>query len=296
MVATKVATIFMSAALPVYSYDLEPTITEKTEMHILITGAAGDVGGRLRKLLKGVYPRIRLSDIRKPANLAADEDFIAADLADYSQVETITAGIDGIIHLGGHSIEGSWDAIHKANIVGCYNLFEAAYRAGVKRVVFASSNHAVGFYPRDQKIGVNVTLRPDSRYGVSKAFGEAVGALYADKHGLRVTCVRIGNVNDMPLDKRRLSIWIKPEDLAQLVRIGLEHPDIRFEVFYGSSDNNAGWWDNSNARRFGYRPQFRSQDFEAQALTEQAKLPADPIGDRFQGGPFCSDEYDADRK
>ena len=93
---------------------------------------------------------------------------------------------------------------------------------------------------------------------------------------------RIGNVNDMPLDKRRLSIWIKPEDLAQLVRIGLEHPDIRFEVFYGASDNDASWWDNSNARRFGYRPQFRSQDFQAQALAEQAKLPADPIGDRLR--------------
>ncbi len=147
--------------------------------------------------------------------------------------KSITAGIDGIVHLGGHSNEGPWDTIHKANIVGCYNLFEAAYRAGVKRVVFASSNHAVGFYPRDQKIGVNVTLRPDSRYGVSKAFGEAVGALYADKHGLRVTCIRIGYVNDIPLDRRWLSIWIKPEDFLQLVRIGLEHPDIRFDIFYG---------------------------------------------------------------
>lgn len=264
-------------------------------MHILITGAAGDVGTRLRRLLKGAYPRIRTSDIRKPTDLEADEEFIAADLADYREVEKITTGIDGIVHLGGHSVEGPWDTIHKSNIVGCYNLFEAAYRTGVKRVVFASSNHAVGFYPRGQKIGVDVTVRPDSRYGVSKAFGEAVGALYADKHGLRVTCIRIGNVNDKPLDKRRLSIWVKPEDLTQLVRIGLEHPDISFEVFYGSSDNAAGWWDNSNARRFGYRPQFRSEDFRAEAMAEQAKLPADPIGDQFQGGPFCSHEYDADR-
>jgi uronate dehydrogenase len=260
---------------------------------ILITGAAGDVGTRLRKLFKGVYPHIRTSDIRKPADLGPDEEFIAADLADYGQVQTITAGIDGIVHLGGHSIEGPWETIHKSNIVGCYNLFEAAYRSGVKRVVFASSNHAVGFYPRDKKIGVDVTVRPDSRYGVSKAFGEALGALYADKHGLRVTCIRIGNVNDKPLDKRRLSIWIKPEDLAQLIRIGLEHRDIRFEIFYGSSSNQAGWWDNSNAQRFGYRPQFRSEDFRAEAMAAQVKLPDDAIGDRFQGGPFCSDEYDA---
>ena len=261
---------------------------------ILITGAAGDVGTRLRKLLKGVYS-LRVSDIRKPADLGADDEFVAADLGDYEQTKQITAGIDGIVHLGGYSVEGPWETIHKSNIVGCYNLFEAAYRSGVKRVVFASSNHAVGFYPRDRKIGVDVTLRPDSRYGVSKAFGEAVGALYADKHGLRVTCIRIGNVNDKPLDKRRLSIWVKPEDLAQLIRIGLEHPDIRFEIFYGASDNEAGWWDNSNARRFGYRPQFRSEDFREEAMAAQAKLPADPIGDRFQGGPFCSDEYDADR-
>jgi uronate dehydrogenase len=261
---------------------------------ILITGAAGDVGTRLRKLLKGVYS-LRVSDIRKPADLDADDEFVAADLGDYEQTEQITAGIDGIVHLGGYSVEGPWETIHKSNIVGCYNLFEAAYRSGVKRIVFASSNHAVGFYPRDRKIGVDVTVRPDSRYGVSKAFGEAVGALYADKHGLQVTCIRIGNVGDKPLDKRRLSIWIKPEDLAQLIRIGLEHPDIRFEIFYGASDNAAGWWDNSNARRFGYRPQFRSEDFRDEAMAAQAKLPSDPVGDRFQGGPFCSDEYDADR-
>jgi uronate dehydrogenase len=143
---------------------------------------------------------------------------------------------------------------------------------------------------------VEVTVRPDSRYGVSKAFGEAIGALYADKHGLRVTCIRIGNVNDKPLDRRRLSIWIKPEDLVKLVRIGLEHPDIRFEIFYGASNNEAAWWDNSNARRFGYLPEGRSEEFRAQAMAEQAKLPPDAISDRFQGGPFCSDEYDADRK
>jgi nucleoside-diphosphate-sugar epimerase len=118
---------------------------------ILVTGAAGGIGTRLRKLLKGIYPAIRWSDIRKPDGLANDEDFMAADLAAYAQVERIAAGVDDIVHLGGHSTEGSWDTIHNANIVGCYNVFEAAYRQGVKRVVFASSNHAVGFYPREQR-------------------------------------------------------------------------------------------------------------------------------------------------
>src|SRR5262249_34245888 len=126
-------------------------LNRKIEMHILITGAAGHIGTRLRKLLKGVYPHIRLSDLRSPKDLRLDEEFISADLADYEKVKTITEGIDGIVHLGGHARRGSWDTIHKSNIVGCYNLFEAAYRSGVKRVVFASSNHAVGFYPRERK-------------------------------------------------------------------------------------------------------------------------------------------------
>src|ERR1700686_5110990 len=148
---------------------------------IIITGTAGDIGSRLRKLLKGTYPHIRSSDIRKPAELTADVFFIAADLADYAQVEKIVAGVDGIVHLGGFSVEGPWDTILNANIIGTYNMFEAAYRAKVKRVVFASSNHAVGFYLRDKRIGVNMPVRPDSRYGVGKAFGEAIGAFYADK-------------------------------------------------------------------------------------------------------------------
>ncbi len=263
---------------------------------ILVTGAAGGIGTRLRQMLPAIYPDMRWSDMRTPDDLAVGTDFMRADLAKLDEVEAIVQGVDGIVHLGGFSVEGPWETILSANIVGCRNLFEAAYRANVKRVVFASSNHAVGFYPRDCKIGVDVTVRPDSRYGISKAFGEAIGAFYADKHGLRVTCLRIGNFGDAPLDKRRLSIWLKPEDLVQLIRIGLEHPDIHFEIFYGASDNAAAWWDNSNAHRFGYRPNGRAEDFRAEALAAQAKIAADPVGDRFQGGPFCGDEYDADKR
>src|SRR6202000_1277752 len=117
--------------------------------------------------------------IRAPADLVADPAFIAADLADLAQVEKIVDGVDGIVHLCGESVEQSWDTILNANIIGCYNLSEAARRKKVKRVVFASSTHAVGFYPRQRRIGSNDPVRPDSRYGVSKAFGEAIGALYA---------------------------------------------------------------------------------------------------------------------
>ncbi len=258
---------------------------------VLITGVGGQIGTRLRVLMKGLYPELRLSDLAPPPDLRPDENFVAADLRDMAAVERMVAGIDGIVHLGGVSVERPWDEILGANIAGGYNLFEAARRQGVKRVVFASSNHAVGFYPRSRRIGVDHLVRPDSRYGVSKAFGEALGALYADKYGLRVLCIRIGNVTDKPADRRRLSIWLKPEDLVQLIRIGLEHPDLRYEVVFGASDNARGWWDNAPAYRLGYRPQGRAEDHVAHALAGQKKLAPDPIGDHFEGGPFCSSEF-----
>jgi uronate dehydrogenase len=259
---------------------------------VVVTGAAGGIGTRLRQLLPAVYPSIRWSDRVRPKDLAAHETFVPADLAVMNEVEAAVDGAQGIVHLGGFSTEGPWETILQANIIGCYNLFEAARRRGVERVVFASSNHAIGFYPRQRRIGTEEPVRPDSRYGVSKAFGEALAALYAYKHGLRVTSIRIGNFGEVPVDERRLSIWLKPEDLVQLIRIGLEHPDIRCEIFYGASDNVRGWWDNEAAFRFGYRPQGRGEDHRDAALAAQAKLPPDPVGDWYQGGPYCSDEFD----
>ncbi len=258
---------------------------------VLITGAAGGIGTRTRALLKGVYPELRLSDIVEPADLAADEKFVAAQLSDMDQVERLLEGVDGLIHLGGRSTEDTWEVIHESNIVGTYNLYEAARRQGVKRVVFATSNHAVGFYKRSQTIDGNVATRPDSRYGVSKAFGEALAALYADKHGIGSLCVRIGNVGDVPLDVRRLSIWISPDDMMQLFRIGLEHPDIHYEIVYGASDNERGFWDNSAAYRLGYKPTGKSEDWAEEVVAAEAKLTPDPVGDLYQGGGFASAEY-----
>jgi uronate dehydrogenase len=262
---------------------------------VLLTGAAGDIGQRLRTLLRPIYPQLRLSDLKSPADLRSEEEFVAAELGDLAAVERAVEGCEGIIHLGGHSVEGSWETILNANIIGCRNLFEAARRQGVARVVFASSNHAVGFYPRVKRIGAEVTVRPDTRYGLSKAFGEALGALYADKYGLRVLCLRIGNLGDRPLDQRRLAIWLSPEDLVQLIRIGLEHPDLTYEIFYGASFNERTWWDNSRAYAYGYRPTGRAEDFREQAMAEQAKLAVDPVGDYYQGGSFCSQEFAGDR-
>ena len=261
---------------------------------IVFTGAAGGIGTMIRPLLAPLHPGLVLSDRVTPQDLQPGETFVAADLARPDEVAALVEGADAVLHFGGHSVEGPWETILQANIAGCYTLFEAAWQAGVKRIVFASSNHAVGFYPRRRKIGTNVTVRPDSRYGVSKAFGEALGALYADKHGIGVTCLRIGNVGPRPLDVRRLSIWLHPEDLVQLLGIGLDHPDIRFEILYGASDNEAAWWDNSRAHALGYRPRHRAEDHRAQAEAEQAKIGPDPVGDRFQGGSFCAAEFTND--
>jgi len=249
---------------------------------VLITGAAGDVGTHLRRELAGRY-ELRLSD-RRPLKAQKGEKFLRADISKIADAMKITKGVDAIVHLGGYSVEGPWEAIHKANIVGCYNIFEAARKNKVKRILFATSNHAVGFYRRDQVIDHRVTIKPDGRYGVSKVFGEALGSLYADKYGMEVFLMRIGNVNPQPLDKRRLSIWLSPRDLAQLVSIGIDHPEIRFEVVYGVSGNTRSWYDNSNATRLGYRPQDNAESFSQEVLAREK--PGDPRVEMYQGGVF----------
>ena len=259
---------------------------------ILITGAAGDVGGHLRRELAGRYA-LRLSDIRTVADLSPGEEFIRGDCASLRDMLRVTRGVDAIVHLGGFSVEGPWEVILRANIVGAYQVFEAARRNGVRRLVFASSNHAVGFYDRDETIDHRVYPRPDSRYGVSKVFGEALGSLYAYKYGMEVVCMRIGNVNPRPMDKRRLSIWLSPRDLAQLVSIAIDRPGIRFEIVYGVSGNRRSWYDNANAESLGYRPQDDSENWAEEVLKNE-KPGADPRTEKFQGGTFVLAEDGGD--
>lgn len=259
---------------------------------ILITGAAGDVGSHLRRELAGHYA-LRLSDIRPIARLARGEAFVRGDVARLGDMLRVTKGVDAIVHLGGHSGEGPWKDILRVNITGCYNVFEAARRNGVPRILFATSNHATGFYRRDEKIDHRVYPKPDSRYGLSKVFGEQLGSLYSDRYGMQVFCMRIGNVNPAPVDKRRLSLWLSPRDLAQLVRIGIEHPGIRFEIVYGVSNNRRTWYDNSNAERLGYRPLDDSEPHAAEVLARE-KPSDDPIAETYQGGTFCRAETGGD--
>lgn len=256
---------------------------------VLITGAAGSIGTFLRRELAGVYPELILADLRPIEDLQPGETFLPLDITDQAAFEKACEGVDGILHFAGQAGENTWEDIRAKNIDGVINLFEAARRQGVKRVCFATSNHAVGYYRRDVRIGIDHKVLPDSRYGVSKAFGEAIGAMYAMKYGLGVFMMRIGNVSETPADKRRLSIWLSPRDMAQLCRIGLEHPEIGYEIVYGVSDNDCTFYDNSNAYRLGYKPQDCSEDYAAEVLAAEPQHDPNDPGEIFQGGTFVNE-------
>jgi uronate dehydrogenase len=260
-------------------------------MTILITGAAGIVGKGLRRAFAHGGLRLRLLDRQPIADLAAHEEAVLGDLSDTAALQRAMEGVQAIIHLAGCTTDADIEAQIEGNVRGAWNLFEAARAAGVQRVVFASSHHVVGYYPRQRRIGTEVLLRPDSRYGLTKAFGEQVGALFADKYGLRVMCIRIGFVGDKPVDRRRLSIWSSWRDLAQLVRIGLDHPQLRYAVVYGVSNNTRGFFDNAAAFRLGYRPQDDAEAYAAEVLAEVP--PEDPalVGTHAMGGWGANNEY-----
>jgi uronate dehydrogenase len=189
--------------------------------------------------------------------------------------------------MGGQSVEAPWDVVIAANIVGCINLYEAARKAGTKRIIFASSNHAIGMYPRDQRLDHTTAPRPDSRYGLSKAFGEDLACFYAYKYGLSSLCIRIGSSFPEPKTRRMLSTWQSYDDIVQQVRAGLT-ADYLFEIVYGVSANTRSWWDNDNAERLGYRPADDSERFAAK-VSEIGD--GDPVSDALQGGAFAGQDY-----
>jgi len=250
---------------------------------ILITGAAGAIGSTLRTGLRGHYPLLRFSDIKEMLPVGPDEELVSADLHDYAAVKAVMTGMDCVVHLGGIPREASWQDILAANIIGTYNVFEAARECGVKRVIFASSNHAVGYHRAAQAIGIDVEPRPDSRYGVSKVYGEALGRLYADKHGISIACLRIGSFREKPTDARQLSTWISPRDMVQLVRCCIDAPDFNYLTLYGVSNNTRSRWKNPHAARIGYVPQDNAEAYAA-ALEQKTDTGA---AAEFHGGAFC---------
>ena len=191
---------------------------------VLITGAAGAVGSVLRTGLQGRYSHLRLTDIVTLGEAEAGEELVMADILDASSLDAAMADVDCVVHLAGIADEDTWDRVLSLTIDGCYKVFEAARRAGVRRIVYASSNHAIGFYRREQSLDTDVPLRPDGRYGVSNAFGEVLGRMYADKYGMSVACVRIGSFRAFPEDRRQLMTWISPGILCSFSGGALNTP------------------------------------------------------------------------
>ena len=244
---------------------------------VLLTGAAGGLGKMLRPGLVGAADTIRLSSRSSLGEAAPHEEIVYADLAD----------APAVVHMGGQSTEAPWETIVASNIVGLINLYEAARKAGTRRIIFASSNHVIGMHPRSRRLDHASEPRPDSRYGVSKAFGEDLACLYAYKYGLSSLCIRIGSSFPEPRNRRMLSTWQSYRDLTQQIRAGLEG-DYLFEIVYGVSANARGWWDNANALHLGYRPQDDSETFapKVEGIGEEG-----PVAEALQGGGFAGKEY-----
>ncbi len=253
---------------------------------LLLTGAAGGLGQALRPRLKAYCDTLRLSDVADLGRAADGEEVQRAALEDAAAVHALLAGVDAVVHLGGVSTEQPWQPILQANIVGAYNLYEAARRHGVRRIVFASSNHVTGFYRQDEVITPRDPVRPDGLYGLSKAFGENLAQLYFDRHGIETVSVRIGSSFAAPKNRRMLATWMSFDDLERLVMASLTAPVVGHTVVYGMGDNTTTWWDNTSARHLGWRPQDSSEPFRP------AVEAAEPVLDRsdpaviYQGGPF----------
>jgi len=261
-------------------------ITTKSHNKLLMTGAAGGLGEALRERLKANCDVLRLSDRIAFGSAAKNEEIVLADLADANAVNTMVAGVDAIIHLGGVSVEGPFEPIMQANILGVYHLYEAARKHGVQRVVFASSNHVTGFYRQSETINADQPARPDGFYGVSKAFGEDLSRFYFDRYGIETACVRIGSSFAEPRDRRMLASWLSFDDLHRLITACLTTPVLGHSIIFGMSNNAVTWWDNSKARHVGYLPKDSSDVFKDAVF---ARTPAPDLNDpavQFQGGGF----------
>jgi uronate dehydrogenase len=257
---------------------------------VLITGAAGGLGSMLRQSLAGHYPILRLSSRKGLEPTGPHEEIMHCDLADAAALERLLEGVDAVVHMGGQSVEAPWETILRSNIVGAYNLWEAARKAGTRRMIFASSNHAIGFHRRTRRLDHNSPARPDSFYGLSKAFGEDLGRYYADKYGVSCMSIRIGSSFPEPTERRSLSTWMSYRDMTQLIRVGLE-ADYHYEIVYGVSDNTRSWWDNCNAYRLGFKAQDNA---EAWAEAVESKVSDNPITELFQGGSFAGQNFAGD--
>lgn len=255
---------------------------------LLLTGASGALGRWLAPALAARGYRLRLSDIAPfPDPLPDRSAFVHVDLADAQAVGDLVQGVDCILHFGGISTERPWAEIIGPNILGVVNIFEAA-RHHRQRVIFASSNHTIGFYPRGQDLTITDPPRPDGYYGLSKIWGEMLGRMMYDKHGLESVHLRIGSAIALPTEARHLSTWLSFADLLAAVLAAIEAPAVGHAVVWGVSANSASWWHQDDAARIGFMAKDNAAD--------HAPLPVgdSPLAQRYQGSSFAAQDYTAE--
>lgn len=254
-------------------------------MTVLITGAAGHIGATLMERLPALGWQVRGFD-RVPLRHG---EGIVADLDDGAALAAACAGAEAVVHLAGCPTEAPWPVIRAANIDGTHAVFEAARAAGVPRLVYASSNHAVGFERERPGLAAAVRPRPDTLYGVSKAFGEALGRFYADRYGMRVACLRIGSFGERPPDHRALATWLSPGDCTRLVDACLRAEALGYLVLWGVSANTRRQWADDGAAVVGYRPEDDAEAFAA----DFTGVEPEPW-EAYVGGVYTTPDYGID--
>ena len=256
---------------------------------LLLTGAGGGLGKVLRPRLAAFADIVRVSDLAAalPGVAAAHEEVVPCNLADRAAMDALIAGCDAIVHLGGVSVERPFEEILEANIKGIFHVYEAARRHGVKRVIFASSNHVTGFYRQDEKIDARDLRRPDGYYGLSKSYGEDMAQFNFDRYGIETVSIRIGWSFPEPKDRRSLASWLSYDDLTELLRCSLFTPNVGHTVVYGMSDNPSTWWDNRYAAHLGFQARDTSAVYRAKIEAQPMPAADDPVR-VYQGGVFTA--------
>ena len=254
---------------------------------LLITGAAGKLARHLRPALEPLARSVRLTDIAPIDDAGGWEEVCLADLADLDAMHAVMEGVEAVIHFGGLIREAPFPDILRTNMLGTHNVWEAALAAKAKRVVYASSCHAVGMYRRDERLDATSLQRPDGYYGLSKAFGEDVARMYWDRHGIEAACLRIGSCFEEPTGERMLSTWLSRDDLNRLVTACLRAPFLGYAIVYGMSANSQTFWDNSAADYLGYRPRDSAETFRDKVGGLATPADRDDPEVIFQAGSFA---------
>ncbi|MGV7210832.1 NAD-dependent epimerase/dehydratase family protein [Oxalobacteraceae bacterium A2-2] len=264
------------------------TTSSKPLQRILLTGAGGGLGTVLRERAKAWAEVVRLNDVKDLGPARDGEEIVTGDLADRDTVLRMVEGVDAVLHFGGISVEDKFEPIMNANILGLHHLYEAIHKHGVKRVVYASSSHVVGYYKTTELVDADAPLRADGFYGLSKCFGEALSRYYYDRFGIETVCLRIGSSFPEPKNPRMMVTYLHYDDLTELVSRSLFTPRVGHTITFGTSQNAARWWDNRKAAHLGYVPQKSSAEFAAN-FPASADYPddSDPAT-IYQGGPFVT--------